>query len=184
MEEGVYKKFGKLKIIAVTGPESTGKTVISEYLAKQLNCDWIPEYAREYIGKLQRPYTYDDLLHIASTQIERRKMAEQSGKEYLILDTWLIITRVWFLEVYGNCPDWIEEELMADIVDLYLLCEPDIPWVPDPLRENGGEKRNYLMKRYLEEIQAIPAKFCKIGGSGELRLLNATAAVHNHFSRK
>ncbi len=167
--------------IAVTGPESTGKTLISEFLAKELNGYWIPEFAREYIIKINRPYTYKDLEIIAKTQIKQRKEAEAHFNNYIILDTWLIITKIWFDEVYGKYPEWLEETIYNQPVDLYLICEPDIPWIPDTVRENGGEKRKYLFERYLYEIKKTRVPFDLISGINEDRFKNALSIVKRHF---
>jgi len=47
--------------IAVTGPESTGKTTLAKQLAEHYRGQYIPEYAREYIENLQNPYTFADI---------------------------------------------------------------------------------------------------------------------------
>jgi len=171
-----------LKTIVVSGPESTGKSLISEFLASRLDCPWIPEYARDYIRRLDRPYNYSDLVHIAEMQIEQKTEMESNGAQLIILDTWLIITKVWFLEVYKKYPEWLDSEISRHKVDLFLVCKPDIPWVPDPLRENGGEKRDYLMSRYLEEIKITGSAFTLVGGIGEERYKNALDGVRRQFS--
>ncbi len=176
------KKFCKLKTIVITGPESTGKTMISEYLAGSLGCPWIPEYARQYIGSLDRPYNYSDLVHIADNQILHRKSIEKTGAPMLILDTWLIITKVWFMEVFNKYPGYLDEEISKQVIDLFLICKPDIPWISDRLRENGGVKRDYLMNRYVEEIRTTGRDFILIGGTGEERYHNALQAVKKHFN--
>ena len=167
--------------IVVTGPESTGKTLISEFLARKLNGFCIPEFAREYIIGIKRPYTYQDLEIIAETQIKQRKLAEVKYKGYIILDTWLIITKIWFDEVYGRYPLWLDESIYNHPVDLYLLCEPDIPWIPDPVRENGGERRKYLFNRYLNEIKKTGIPFEFVSGINEERFNNALNKVNQHF---
>jgi nicotinamide riboside kinase len=170
-----------LKTIVVTGPESTGKSLISEYLSNKLDIPWIPEYAREYISEINRPYTYSDVEHIAKSQILQLSEKEQLNLPFLILDTWLIITKVWFEEVFGKYPAWIDIELANHKIDLYLVCIPDIPWIPDPVRENGGEKREYLLSRYLEEIKKTGSNFVLISGVGESRYNNALFEVKKHF---
>lgn len=171
-----------MRTIVVTGPESTGKTMISANLALHLDCNWIPEYAREYIGSLNRPYNYKDLVHISETQVFQKNEMEKTGSAMLVLDTWLIITKVWFMEVYEICPSWLDEEIAQHKIDLFIICKPDIPWIPDPLRENGGEKRTYLMSRYIEEIKNTGNDFIIIGGIGDIRYHNALQAVKNHFN--
>jgi nicotinamide riboside kinase len=165
----------------VTGPESTGKTIISSYLADKMNCSWIPEYAREYIGNLARPYNYEDLVHIAENQVIQKNALGKASGSFLVLDTWLIITKVWFIEVYNRYPEWLDSEISNHKIDLFLVCKPDIPWVPDPLRENGGEKREYLLKRYIEEIKNTSSDFVLIGGIGDNRFQNVIQAVNKKF---
>ena len=171
-----------MKTIVITGPESTGKTLLSEYLARELHCPWIPEYAREYVGTLERPYSYKDLEHIFEMQVSLRLEMEKSNVEFLILDTWLIITKIWFLEVFKKYPLLMDREIEKHRVDLYLVCKPDIPWLPDPLRENGGEKRDYLLIKYMEEIKKTKSNFVLIGGVGEERLRIALLAVKKQFN--
>ncbi len=164
----------RLKRIVVTGPESTGKTTLTEALALNLDAALIPEYARHYVEELQRPYTYRDLENIARYQIQQeKKMAESSTKSILLMDTWLIVTKVWFEVVYGSSPDWVEEYIGSSQIDFFLVCSPDLPWIGDPVRENGGEMRNNLFVRYCEEIEHHGLSFGIVEGYGEIRLQNA-----------
>ncbi len=57
--------------VVVTGPESTGKTEICKFLAAACKTEYIPEYAREYISSLNRPYTFEDVEKIARVQVEQ-----------------------------------------------------------------------------------------------------------------
>ena len=59
------------KKIVVIGPESTGKSTLCEQLAAHFKTEWVPEFAREYLLELGRPYNYDDLLIIAKGQLEQ-----------------------------------------------------------------------------------------------------------------
>ena len=54
-----------VKKVAVIGPECTGKSELSEFLAVHFHTEWVPEYARGYINNLVRPYEQHDLLAIA-----------------------------------------------------------------------------------------------------------------------
>ena len=51
--------------VAIVGPESSGKTFLAEKLAAHYNCLWVPEYAREYLERLNAPYIQDDVEYIA-----------------------------------------------------------------------------------------------------------------------
>ncbi len=163
-----------LKKIVITGPESTGKTTLSESLALKLNAEWIPEYARNYIENLNRPYTSKDIETIAQYQIRmENRITKANPKGIFVFDTWLILTKVWFEVVYGTSPSWINSYISASNIDLFLVCSPDVPWIADPVRENGGEMRNRLFERYCNEIELFGFNYEIIEGLGEVRLQNA-----------
>jgi NadR type nicotinamide-nucleotide adenylyltransferase len=165
MEQGMESSAGiKLKHIVITGPESTGKTALCEKLASHYNTVFIPEYAREYILKLNRPYVYEDVLHIAQRQVELVAEYSKTAKNILFYDTYLVITKVWLDVVYKKHPRWLDAMLLENKMDLFLLCAPDIPWIPDPVRENGGKMRTVLFKRYQEELNISRNKYQIICG--------------------
>ena len=137
--------------VGVIGPESAGKSTLAKYLANRYRGTLIPEYAREYIENLDRPYTYDDVVAIARHQIE--ELSKLPNGLYFF-DTELIVTKVWFVHKYGHCPDWLEQALHTYPMDVYLLTYPDLPWVPDPVRENP-DIRMELFKQYEQEIQKL-----------------------------
>jgi NadR type nicotinamide-nucleotide adenylyltransferase len=170
-----------LKKVVVTGPESTGKTTLSEALALHLHIPWIPEYARSYVEGLIRPYTYQDVEIISRYQIMKEKeMDVTSPKSILLMDTWLIMTKVWFEVVYGSSPEWIEQYISAAKIDLFLVCRPDLPWMADPVRENGGEMRNILFDRYCKEINLHGFPLAIVEGNGEIRFRNALELLKHH----
>ena len=170
-----------LKKIVITGPESTGKTTLSESLALELDAEWIPEYARSYVENIGRPYTYEDIEIIAQFQIQQEtKISETTTKSIIVFDTWLIITKVWFEVVYGQSPKWLDNYIRTSQVDLFLVCAPDLPWIADPVRENGGEMRNILLERYSEEIKAYSFQYEVVKGIGDNRKQNAIDLLKAH----
>ena len=140
--------------VGIIGPESTGKSTLATYLAERYDAGLVPEYAREYMESLapSYAYTYDDVVAIAQQQVQQ--MAEQDEHEVVFYDTELIITKVWFLHKFGRCPDFLLKAIEQYPMDVYLLCYPDMPWQPDPVRENPMI-REYLFDWYEKEIQAL-----------------------------
>jgi nicotinamide riboside kinase len=84
-----------IKKVVIIGPECTGKSVLSQFLAEQFHTDWVPEYAREYLDELERPYEQDDLLHIASGQLKLEDKLSVNAKKLLVCDTNLYVIKVW-----------------------------------------------------------------------------------------
>ena len=167
--------------IVVTGPESTGKTELSMQLSTILGEKYIPEYARSYVERLERSYTYEDVEHIARVQVSQFKDAGRDANHVIILDTFLIITKVWFHEVFGRVPDWIIPSLENSGIDLFLLCNHDLKWIQDPVRENPGHRRKYLLERYMNEIEELGVPWEIISGTGTERIENAHKAILRHF---
>lgn len=168
-----------VKRIVLIGAESTGKTELSEYLSQKFNTVWVPEYAREYIENLKRPYYYDDVEYIANKQIELENTYCQKANKILFYDTYLIITKIWFKLVFNKIPDWIDEKIKNSKIDLFLLCNNDIPWVFDPVRENGGKMRNKLFEIYENELNQYKFNYKIIDGIGDERFRNA----YNHVNK-
>jgi|WetSurSiteA1Bulk_404760.scaffolds.fasta_scaffold01762_3 NadR type nicotinamide-nucleotide adenylyltransferase len=178
MEKRTEGSGSQLIRVVLTGPECTGKSTLAQQLASHFKTVYVPEYAREYIGNLCRPYNYDDVSHIAEMQRKQvREIADQANG-IAFIDTYLIITKVWFQVVFGRCPEWIDEELSRKTIDLYLLCSADIPWTPDQVRENGGEMREKLYMMYKSELEKLGCPYAVITGIGEQRLSNAIQAVN------
>ena len=179
MEEGIFRK-RELKRILITGPESTGKTVLAGTLATHYKADWLPEYARGYVERLDRPYTRRDVEQIAREQVRQYELTEKR-ETWIFFDTWLVLTKVWLEWMYGRCPEWIEEALHDAQFDLVLLCAPDIPWIPDPVRENGGENRKRLFNLYRDELNKLQMNWEIVTGAGAERLKCALQIINRRF---
>ena len=171
------------KIIVATGAESTGKTDLCRFLSEELNIPWVPELSRGYVEQLSRPYTYDDVVEIARLQIAEFENAIKGESDIVIFDTDLIITKVWLDVVYGRCPAWIPEAIRSHPATLHLLCLPDIPWMPDSVRENGGPMREKLSEMYRNELETFGLPYVEVSGDGEIRKERAVAAVRRVIER-
>lgn len=175
------------KRIVLLGPESTGKSYLSEQLATHYNAVWCPEYAREYLMLLGRPYTADDLLIIAQNQVELSNKYIQDAIEKNIsavfFDTDMYVMKVWSEVVFGICHPWILEQLQKQEVDFYMLCKPDIPWVQDELREYPEQQiRDDLFAIYEEQMQQQTMPWTIISGDHEVRLQQSVEAVRHLFN--
>ena len=166
----------KVKKVAVIGPECTGKSVLSASIAARFETVWVPEFAREYLEALRRPYEESDLLTIAHGQLNLEDELEPKAHNLLVCDTNLYVIKVWSEFRYGR----VDEEILSLIrkrhYDLYLLTNVDIPWVHDPQREHP-HKRKELYDLYLQEMKNQPVPFVEIKGEGEERTRLAVEAV-------
>ena len=152
-----------LKII-VTGPESSGKTTLCKALSKHYNLPFTKEFAREYLTDLGKNYLQEDLLKIATGQLENEQLII-NNQQISLHDTDLITLKIWSDYKYGNCNNWILEQIEKQKVEnrFYLLCKPDLKWDYDPLRENPTN-RNELLEIYKQELENLGHKFLIIKG--------------------
>ncbi len=169
-----------IKKIAITGPESTGKSILTEQLAKTFNSTWVPEYAREYLDQINRPYSYEDILAIARAQFQKMKDAVDTAGQFIFYDTELLVTKIWCDFKYGKCHPWILNQLNNQDIDLYLLMDIDLPWQPDPQREHP-DKRKILFDLYQTEMEKRNWPYEVISGTGDPRLENALNAISKWF---
>jgi len=167
--------------IAVTGPESTGKSQLTRELAEHFSTVWVSEFAREYLEKTQGYYTYEDILHIARGQKKKEEEMEAMARGLLFCDTEFTVTRIWCEVKYGEVHRWILEQARSHRYNLYLLCDVDLPWEPDPLREHP-ELRRELFTRYHELMLQEGYNFRVISGTGEQRLRNAIEYIEKFLS--
>ncbi len=169
--------------IGIVGPESVGKSVLAFQLAEHFSGSVVKEFARDYVERLQRPYTYEDVCMIAEqNRKEAQKGSLSSHHTPVFYDTELIVTKVWLDEVYGRRPDWLNSPIPEDcMMDCYLLLAPDLPWQADIVRENGDERRRQeLFELYRKEIALTRRPFFIICGQGTERLNNAIKAITQH----
>ena len=167
------------KKIVIIGPESTGKSTLSESLAKHYDTVWCPEYAREYLVKNGKAYTYENLLTIARGQLAGEETAAaQARHNLLFIDTDMYVMKVWSEFVFGKCDDWILNQIAQRKYDLYLLCNTDLPWVQDELREYPDlETRDRLYTIYKDIMINQSTPWADISGGYDERLQKAIAAI-------
>jgi len=175
MEKSDAKGSGLIKV-AIVGPESSGKTFLAEKLSLHYKCLWVPEYAREYLQRLKKPYTEIDVEKIAKGQIESEDASAKKSKSLLICDTNLLVIKIWMEHKYNQLPQWIEQENAERKYDLHLLTAPDIPYEPDTLRENP-ELGEYFFEKYQHLLEEANLKHTIIHGSQSARMETATKAI-------
>jgi len=163
--------------IAVTGPESTGKSELTKSLSLHFHAATVEEFARDYVGQLNRPYKYEDILFIAQQQVlnEDRVAANTS---LIFCDTELLVTKIWCEVKYNQCHPWILNEMQRRKYDLVLLCNTDLPWEEDPLREHP-HMRPMLMNLYREQATQFYPRVAEIRGLGPSRTECAIQVVRD-----
>lgn len=177
-----------LKKTVIIGPESTGKSTLCQLLAKHYNTLWCPEYAREYLLTYGTSYTYADLLAIAKGQIALedeylRKATEQAeikkqANPSLFVDTDMYVMKVWCEYVFNKCHRYILNQIAERKCDLYLLCNIDLPWIKDDLREYPDlQARKELFNIYQDILINQNVPWAIVSGSCDERLQMAVKSI-------
>jgi NadR type nicotinamide-nucleotide adenylyltransferase len=178
-----------IKKFVVIGPESTGKSTLCSQLADYYKTFWVPEYAREFLEKNGTDYSYDDLLTIAKGQInleehikddlpetreEPTSKIENRTSGILFIDTDMYVMKVWCEFVFNKCHNWILNRIAERSYNGYLLCNTDLPWVKDDLREYPDVATRNKLYHYYKDLlinQSVP--WTDINGSYDERLAKA-----------
>ena len=160
--------------IAVTGPESCGKSTLSKSLAKHFDCKGYEEYVRSYFQQHGAEYAYTDLETIATGHLNQ---FVNDSAQLQIIDTDFIVMKIWSVYRFGKVSGVIQNMIMNDYFDLHILCSPDIAWVEDPYRENRYD-REALFKQYTTELKQYSKNFVIVKGSHEQRMSTSIDAIN------
>jgi NadR type nicotinamide-nucleotide adenylyltransferase len=179
-----------LKKIVIIGPESTGKSTLCAALAAHFHTEWVREYAREYLEEHGMGYGYETLTTIARGQLALEDAGAARGEGgaargdgapgdgLLLIDTDLYVIKVWSEYVFGRCEVWVLDEIVRRKYDVYLLCNTDLPWSHDPLREYPDPGiRQRLYHIYKDLLINQPVRWAEISGVGDERVQCAIGAV-------
>lgn len=175
-----------IKKFVVIGPESTGKSTLCSQLAEHFHTLWVPEYAREFLEKNGTDYTFEDLLTIAKGQINLEDtlclQPTTHNSELIFIDTDMYVMKVWCEYVFNKCHNWVLNRIAERSYDGYLLCNTDLPWVEDNLREYPDmETRNKLYHFYKDILvnQCVP--WVDISGNYDERFEKAVKFINKKF---
>ncbi len=165
------------------GPESTGKTTLSQDLAAHFKTTWAAEYMREYLQKKwdisKEVCQIEDLTSIALGQIKNEAYAEKNADKVVFYDTNLLQLKV-YSEVYynGYCPPEIKKEALNRVYTIYFLLYIDIPWETDDLRDKPND-REKMFQHFEEELKKNKIFYFTLKGDYLKRLESAKKIVEN-----
>ena len=183
MEKDLRQEKVNLIKIVLFGPESTGKTTLSEMLARHYNTVWVPEFAREYLqdkwNNERKTCEHDDLIPIAIGQMQLENSLAKKADKILICDTDLLETKVYSEEYYGGfVDDELDKAAMQNQYDLYLLTYIDTPWEADDLRDRP-EQRQEMFDAFENALINNNRSYITLKGNVKNRLSKAIEAIDN-----
>jgi len=178
--------------VVFTGSESTGKSTLAADVARRYGVELVPEFVRTFAEEKSTPIEFSDHGSIAHGQIalEDEYIARALSippaspalpalsalPGLLIQDTDLLSTVVYCRHYFGRCPAWIEEAAATRRPDLYLLCDIDVPWVADGVRDRG-HMREEMQTLFEEAVKASGTAYVTLSGAVEDRLRQAIRSI-------
>lgn len=170
-----------IRKIAIVGPESTGKSTLSEQLALHYDTVWVPEFARSYCEQLTAPCSWQDEINMFRGQLQLEKELLPRANRILICDTTFLTVKIWCDYTFGRSPQEVLEELPKHPYDFYLLMDIDIPWQDDPLRDFPNLREHFL-EVWHRELRTLGANYQLVSGNYEERLTRATNYIDRYLN--
>lgn len=110
--------------LAIVGPSGSGKTELAKALAKELNTAWMSDYMKDLVVKYNNDLRYEDMLHIAQTQIKSELiLARRFGNKVLVCDTVPLSTWYACSNRFGRAPNELQR-LALKQYDYHVICSP------------------------------------------------------------
>jgi len=171
--------------IAVVGAESTGTTTLATALAEHYKTLWVPEYGRDYCQNLLvkgipldgYPWKTEEFIHIAQAQQAREDEYARRCNRVLICDTDALATGIWHERYRGTASEAVRCIAGSRSYALDVLTDCDISVVQDGLRD-GEHVRQWMTRRFREELQARTTKWVCVSGTHQERMEVAVAAIN------
>jgi NadR type nicotinamide-nucleotide adenylyltransferase len=163
------------RTICLHGPESTGKSVLAERLARHFGTIWTPEYGRVHCQLFGLDLDAAGLVTIAEVQQAMIAASLPHCDRRLIVDTDALTTAAWSIMILGHVPETL---VMAPLADLYLLTDIDVPWTDDGTRYfPDDERRRAFMRACRDVLDTTGANWVEISGGWEERFEKSVAAI-------
>ena len=157
------------------GAESTGKSGLAKKLADEFGAPLVAEYGRTYAETSDTNFRIADLTAIAAKQNRLMREACLGNPKLVMLDTDPLMTAAWAEMLFGTAPNVL---MGYDKAELYLLFEPDVPFVEDGTRFFGSEPDRARFSALAEDMLVrAGVGFVRIGGRWEKREEKARAAI-------
>jgi NadR type nicotinamide-nucleotide adenylyltransferase len=162
--------------VVVTGSECTGKSTLARQLAQHYSAECVPEFVRDFTRTMGGRIQFSDHGPIARGQIALEDEYAARGSRLLVHDTDLLSTVVYCRHYFARCPEWIEAAAADRRRDLYLVCDIDVPWTPDGVRDRG-DRREEMHKYFLTAITDSGVRWELVRGDEKTRLDKARTLV-------
>lgn len=185
MIPSVVRKEYTLKV-CIIGTESSGKTTLVKYLAKQFNTSWVEEYGRKYCEENLFNDTsllnYDDYINIAYQHKVLESEAYKNSNKVTFVDSNAFITEFYHRLQHGCKNEVVSAMAHREKYDLIIYMSDEVEWKDDSIRiyKNNRNDTKKFFENMLEEFPNQKESLVFISGkSYEDRFEAAKNEVYN-----
>ena len=164
-----------LKVV-ILGTECTGKTTLTEKLAKYFNCSFVSEAGRDIIAN-SNSFTFNDLYLVASEHATRIDKSNLADSPLVIIDTDIHTTKSYSLFTFEK-----ELEISTDIynsnrANIYLYLNNDIEYLQDGTRLSEAD-RNLLDLSHRQVLTNHNIEIIEVTGDWDKRFEKAVEQIN------
>lgn len=153
--------------VVILGTESTGKTTLTERLAKYFNCSSVKEAGRDIIAN-SNSFEFDDLHLVAFEHAKRIDKAVLAQSPLIIIDTDVHITKSYANFIFEKTFEVESEIYNSNKSDLYLYLNNDVIYVQDGTRLSKND-RDLLDISHRQILSEHNINFVEISGDWDNR---------------
>lgn len=168
-----------IKLFCFFGPESTGKSVMAETLAKHYQTLWVPEVAKEIVTSNR--FNREDIIEIGRAQTERIFQLKKNANKLLICDTDLITTQIYSRHYLKVVPPVLYQMENMVHYDHYFLFDIDVPWVADGMRDLN-EERQEMFNIFKHELERRKIVYTLVRGEWDARLAIVKEKINKYLN--
>ena len=164
-----------LKVV-ILGTECTGKTTLTEKLAKYFNCSFVSEAGRDIIAN-SNSFTFNDLYLVASEHATRIDKSILADSPLVIIDTDIHTTKSYSLFTFEK-----ELEISTDIynsnrANIYLYLNNDVEYLQDGTRLSEAD-RNLLDLSHRQVLTNHNIEIIEVKGDWDERFEKAVEQIN------
>jgi HTH-type transcriptional repressor of NAD biosynthesis genes len=169
------RKYFSVKVV-ILGTESTGKTILTEKLAKHFNCSKVMEAGREIIEN-SNSFSIEDLHTVAKVHAQQIENAVSGDSPVVIIDTDIFITKSYCRFMFKQELEVEEKIYESNFAKLYLYLDNDVEYFQDGTRLSLSE-RNLLDQSHRQVLKENNISFVEISGNWEERFNQAVKHIN------